>query len=39
MKISEAEIDEELGIEYSREHLKTKLWQLEGYRRKCEFGK
>lgn len=31
--------DEELGVRYSREHLKVKLWQLEGYRRKCEFGR
>ncbi len=29
--------DEELGVKYSREHLKTKVWQLEGYRRKQQF--
>lgn len=30
--------DRELGIKFAREHLKTKLWELEGYLRKQSFS-
>ena len=32
--INPKQYDRELGIKYCREHLTTKLWELEGYHRK-----
>lgn len=37
--IDPSEYDEEMGIRYAREHLKTKLWELEGYLAKNALGK
>ena len=36
--IDPKDYDRDLGIKYSREHLKTQVWQLEGYLRKNEFS-